>query len=107
MPKFKFRTQAGLNEPLGGPGHEARRSTPSTADFSGMTTQESLYISDVIHEAYIDVDEEGTEAAAATAVVMRLTAAMPGEHGASSPSTDRSCSPSATGRPGPCCSWAG
>ncbi len=45
------------------------------ADFSGMTTQERLLISAVIHQANIDVDEKGTEAAAATAVVMRETAA--------------------------------
>jgi serpin B len=74
MPKFEFRTQAGLNDALTVLGM-ASAFNPATADFSGMTTQEALFISDVIHEAYIAVDEEGTEAAAATAVVMRATAA--------------------------------
>jgi serpin B len=48
------------------------------ADFSGITTAEQLVISAVIHQANIDVDEKGTEAAAATAVVMRA-GAMPAE----------------------------
>jgi serpin B len=74
MPKFEFRTQAGLNDILKALGMTSAFD-PLTADFSGMTAQEKLYISDVIHEAYIAVDEEGTEAAAATAVVMRLTSA--------------------------------
>jgi serpin B len=78
LPKFKFRTQAGLTQALSALGMKAPFD-PNTADFSGMTTQERLYISDVIHEAYINVDEEGTEAAAATAVIMRLTSAMPTE----------------------------
>jgi serine protease inhibitor len=74
LPKFEFRTQAGLNDALAALGMPSAFD-PGTADFSGMTLQEKLYISDVVHEAYIAVDEEGTEAAAATAVVMRLTAA--------------------------------
>ena len=44
------------------------------ADFTGITTAEPLCIDDVLHKAYIDVDEQGTEAAAATAVTIRAAA---------------------------------
>jgi serpin B len=44
------------------------------ADFSGMTERNDLFISNVFHKAYVAVDEEGTEAAAATAVVMKRMA---------------------------------
>jgi serpin B len=50
------------------------------ADFSGMTGRRDLCISEVIHQAFLNVDEKGTEAAAATAVVMKMTAIrMPNE----------------------------
>ncbi|HTT50660.1 MAG TPA: serpin family protein [Streptosporangiaceae bacterium] len=44
------------------------------ADFTGITTAEPLHVDDVLHKAYIDVDEQGTEAAAATAVTIRAAA---------------------------------
>lgn len=72
LPRFKLRYQADLAKLLAGMGMPLAFS--GNADFSGMTRAESLLISNVIHEAYVDVNEEGTEAAAATAVVMKAVA---------------------------------
>ena len=46
------------------------------ADFSAMTSADHLFVSDVYHQAFVAVDEEGTEAAAATASVMEATSAL-------------------------------
>jgi serpin B len=73
MPKFTFRSKAMLKDALGELGMPI--AFTDRADFSGMTKQEPLEIADVIHQAFIAVDEKGTEAAAATAVVMRSVSA--------------------------------
>jgi serpin B len=72
MPKWTSRSQLALNDALSALGMSTAFD-PSRADFSGMTAEEQLFISAVMHQGYIAVDEEGTEAAAATAVVMRAT----------------------------------
>ncbi len=70
MPKFEFTQSMSLNDILQSMGMESAFN--NNADFSGITGQRDLFISDVIHKAFVKVDEEGTEAAAATAVVMNL-----------------------------------
>lgn len=75
MPKFKFEYDRSLAEDLKGMGLEVAF-TPQ-ADFSGISDVPVL-ISDVIHKTYIDVNEEGTEAAAVTAIVFETTSAGPG-----------------------------
>jgi len=47
------------------------------ADFSGMDGQRDLYIGNALHKAFIAVDEKGTEAAAATVIIMQAMALMP------------------------------
>jgi serpin B len=75
MPKFKMTSQFGLASVLKSMGMEDAFS--SSADFSGINGKRDLFISAVIHKAYVEVNEEGTEAAAATGVVMRLTSVGP------------------------------
>ncbi len=73
LPKFKMTWQTELAPVLGAMGMGDAFSA-ARADFSGMTGRKDLFISNVIHKAFVEVNEEGTEAAAATAVVMKLTA---------------------------------
>ena len=76
LPKFTFESEFALSNTLRAMGMSDAFSM--TADFSGMTETNDLFISEVIHKAFVDVDEEGTEAAAATAVIMEAKA-MPVE----------------------------
>jgi serpin B len=73
LPRFKMETKYQLAEPLSAMGMPLAFSPD--ADFSGISTQSKLFISEVIHQAFVNVNESGTEAAAATAVVVRDTAA--------------------------------
>jgi serpin B len=76
IPKFKFDTKYSMAKDLAEMGMPTAFNSDK-ADFSGMDGSKDLYISNVIHQAYVDVNEEGTEAAAATAVVMTRTMAAP------------------------------
>ena len=76
IPKFKLASQFSLASVLRAMGMKDAFSR--NANFSGMNGKRNLAISAVIHKAYVDVNEEGTEAAAATAVTMRLTSIGPG-----------------------------
>lgn len=74
MPKFLFEYERSLADDLKGMGLDVAFS--DQADFSGISSID-LLISDVIHKTYIKVNEEGTEAAAVTAVVMETTSIGP------------------------------
>jgi serpin B len=76
LPRFRVASGFALRPVLAGLGMPQAFS--ADADFSGVTTAQRLRISEVVHKAYIDVDEQGTEAAAATAVVMTAAARFQG-----------------------------
>jgi serpin B len=77
MPKFEFDSQFSLKNALSALGMPV--AFTDQADFSGITGQSNLLISDVVHKSFVSVDESGTEAAAATGVIMDLTSAPGGE----------------------------
>ncbi|PWW81382.1 serpin family protein [Prosthecochloris marina] len=77
LPKFTLTSTLRLDQTLRTLGM-TDAFDPMKADFSNMTPDsDNLFIGAVVHKAFIDVNEEGTEAAAATGVVMQLTSAMP------------------------------
>ncbi len=78
MPKFEYESAFGLNDALMALGMTDAFS--GAADFSGMDGTHTLFIQSVLHKAFIAVNEAGTEAAAATAVVVgRVSAPEPAE----------------------------
>jgi len=76
IPKFEFDTKYFMKETLSAMGMPTAFSFDN-ADFSGTDGTKKLQISQVIHQAFVKVDEKGTEAAAATAVVIREITSMP------------------------------
>ncbi|MFC1935986.1 serpin family protein [Chloroflexota bacterium] len=76
MPRFEYESDFSLADTLAAMGMPV--AFTSAADFSGMTGNRELAIAEILHKAFVSVDEAGTEAAAATAVVMPL-ALPPGE----------------------------
>jgi len=84
LPKFKLETDYKMAKTLkamGMPRAFVNPLKPNGADFSAMSAskdpRERLYISKVIHKAFVEVNEKGTEAAAATAVIMVAAGGMP------------------------------
>ena len=75
LPKFKSEYEVKLNDVLAAMGMEV--AFTASADFSGITPNGDIYIDYVQHNTFIEVDENGTEAAAATVVAMREYVAMP------------------------------
>ncbi|MBI2848451.1 MAG: serpin family protein [Chloroflexi bacterium] len=71
MPKFEYKSSFGLKQALSTLGMGVAFTTD--ADFSGMDGKRDLFIHDVLHKAFVSVDEAGTEAAAATAVIVGVT----------------------------------
>lgn len=76
LPKFKIEYDIEMNDVLKNLG--MGNAFSPAADFSKMTKKQKLYISNVKHKTFVDVNEEGTEAAAVTVVEMKLTSAGPG-----------------------------
>jgi serine protease inhibitor len=74
LPKFESENEFDLKDTLKRMGMASAFS--DSANFSVMTSENNLAISDVIHKTFVLVDEEGTEAAAATAVIMGITSAQ-------------------------------
>jgi serpin B len=72
LPKFQYDSSFGLKQALTALGMQ--QAFTDAADFSGMTGSKGLFISDVVHKAFVSVDEAGTEAAAASAVIVGATA---------------------------------
>lgn len=76
IPRVKLAYEATLNDPLQALGM-AVAFAPGRADFSGMRQPRDLFLSEVKHKAILDLNEQGTEAAAATSIGVGVTSVMP------------------------------
>jgi serpin B len=74
LPRFKLTEQFQLNSTLAEMGMPSAFD-PGKADFSGMNGKRDLFISAAVHKAFVEVNEEGTEAAAATGIAVGVTSA--------------------------------
>ena len=76
IPKFKLETDYVLNSMLADMGMPTPFD-PDAADFAGITEEERLFIAAALHKAFVDVNEKGTEAAAATGIIAEATSYQP------------------------------
>jgi serpin B len=77
LPSFEFESEISLKAALQALGMNAAFEAPigDGADFTGITEVRELFVTDAFHKTFIALDEEGTEAAAATSIVVGLTSA--------------------------------
>ncbi|XP_051004174.1 serpin B4-like isoform X2 [Acomys russatus] len=75
LPRFKVGEKYDLPGPLEHMGM-VDAFMPQKADFSGMSSTQGLFVSNILHKSFVDVNEEGTEAAAATGVEITVTSAL-------------------------------
>ena len=75
LPSFKFESEISLKQALGELGMTS--AFTQSADLSGITDAAELFVQDALHKSFIALDENGTEAAAATAILVGLTSAPP------------------------------
>jgi serpin B len=77
LPKFKIESSFGLNEPLQKMG--IKKAFTQGADFKKIMKDIPLFVSQVLHKSFVEVNEEGTEAAAVTAIIMQTTSSIGSE----------------------------
>ncbi len=76
LPRFELAYKTSLKAALSAMGMDVAF-TPGEADFSRINPNVELYISDVLHKTVVEVNEEGTEAAAVTGVIVDVTSLGP------------------------------
>jgi serpin B len=79
LPKFKLEYKKKLNDMLIAMGMSIAF-TPGAADFTNIDRRGGLFISEVMHKTFVQVDEEGTEAAAVTSVGISRTSIGPSDN---------------------------